>query len=111
VPGAQARPPALLPWLAKPVTDAELTEAYRANALFDAHRDDPEYSPKGRSGRAGRPHIGERPPLSPSRSSPSFPVAGHSPDSANPWPRYGGSGSTSSPSTILIALSAGRPRG
>ncbi|MFC8008630.1 IS3 family transposase [Streptomyces olivaceus] len=30
-------------WLARPATDAELTEAYRANALFDAHRDDPEY--------------------------------------------------------------------
>lgn len=30
-------------WLARPVTDAELVEAYRANALFDAHRDDPEF--------------------------------------------------------------------
>jgi transposase InsO family protein len=30
-------------WLANPVTDAELTEAYRANALFDAHGDDPEF--------------------------------------------------------------------
>jgi len=30
-------------WLANPITDAELTEAYRANALFDAHRDDPEF--------------------------------------------------------------------
>ena len=30
-------------WLACPVTDAELEEAYRANALFDAHRDDPEF--------------------------------------------------------------------
>jgi len=30
-------------WLAQPVTDAELVEAYRANALFDAHRDDPEF--------------------------------------------------------------------
>ena len=30
-------------WLAHPVTDAELTAAYRANALFDAHRDDPEF--------------------------------------------------------------------
>ncbi len=26
-----------------PVSDAELAEAYRANALFDAHRDDPEF--------------------------------------------------------------------
>ena len=30
-------------WLAAPVTRAELTAAYRANALFDAHRDDPEF--------------------------------------------------------------------
>lgn len=29
-------------WLAEPVTDAEWVEAHRANALFDAHRDDPE---------------------------------------------------------------------
>ena len=30
-------------WLASPVTDAERVEAYRVNALFDAHRDDPEF--------------------------------------------------------------------
>ncbi|MDQ0297575.1 transposase InsO family protein [Streptomyces sp. DSM 41037] len=30
-------------WLVSPVTDAELTEAHRANALFDAHRDDLEF--------------------------------------------------------------------
>jgi putative transposase len=30
-------------WLASPITAAELTAAYRANALFDAHRDDPEF--------------------------------------------------------------------
>jgi len=30
-------------WLANPVTDAELEQAYRADALFDAHRDDPEF--------------------------------------------------------------------
>ncbi len=30
-------------WLADPVTDAEWTTAHRANALFDAHRDDPEF--------------------------------------------------------------------
>lgn len=30
-------------WPARPVTDAELTQAYRADALFDAHRDDPEF--------------------------------------------------------------------
>jgi transposase InsO family protein len=30
-------------WLVRRVTDAELEQAYRANALFDAHRDDPEF--------------------------------------------------------------------
>lgn len=30
-------------WLDKPVADAVLEESYRANALFDAHRDDPEF--------------------------------------------------------------------
>ncbi|MET7319590.1 IS3 family transposase [Streptomyces sp. NPDC005549] len=30
-------------WLASPVTDSEVTGAYRANVLFDAHRDDPEF--------------------------------------------------------------------
>jgi len=30
-------------WLRAPVIGAELTQAYRANALFDAHRDDPEF--------------------------------------------------------------------
>lgn len=30
-------------WRAHPITDAELAEAYRSNALFDAHRDDPEF--------------------------------------------------------------------
>ena len=30
-------------WLKSPVTDADLEQAYRANALFDAHRDDPEF--------------------------------------------------------------------
>jgi len=30
-------------WLRNPVTRRELDEAYRANALFDAHRDDPEF--------------------------------------------------------------------
>lgn len=28
-------------WLANPITAAELDEAYRANALIDAHRNDP----------------------------------------------------------------------
>jgi putative transposase len=30
-------------WLTRPVTDTELAEAYRANALFDAHQGDPEF--------------------------------------------------------------------
>jgi transposase InsO family protein len=30
-------------WLTSPVTDAEWVEAHRADALFDAHRDDPEF--------------------------------------------------------------------
>lgn len=29
--------------LKQPITNAELVEAYRTNALFDAHRDDPEF--------------------------------------------------------------------
>lgn len=30
-------------WLAHPLTTSEVVEAHRANALFDAHRDDPEF--------------------------------------------------------------------
>ncbi len=30
-------------WLARPVTDAEYEQAYLANAVFDAHREDPEF--------------------------------------------------------------------
>lgn len=30
-------------WLTAPVTDAEWTAAHRADAIFDAHRDDPEF--------------------------------------------------------------------
>jgi len=30
-------------WLACPVTDRDLADAYLANAIFDAHRDDPEF--------------------------------------------------------------------
>ena len=30
-------------WLSEPVTDAEWNEAHLANAIFDAHRDDPEF--------------------------------------------------------------------
>ncbi|MFB7363847.1 hypothetical protein [Streptomyces hydrogenans] len=30
-------------WLDKPVADAVLTQEHRANALFDAHHEDPEF--------------------------------------------------------------------
>jgi len=30
-------------WLKDPITNGEVVEAYRANALFDAHREDPEF--------------------------------------------------------------------
>ncbi len=30
-------------WRKDPITDSEVVEAYRANALFDAYRDDPEF--------------------------------------------------------------------
>lgn len=30
-------------WLDSPVTDAEIVAAHRANALYDAHKDDPEF--------------------------------------------------------------------
>ncbi|MGP5724829.1 hypothetical protein ACTXOR_03460 [Arthrobacter rhombi] len=30
-------------WLSVPMTDADLFAAYRTSALFDAHRDDPEF--------------------------------------------------------------------
>ena len=30
-------------WLVDPTTDSEIVEAHRANALFDAHHDDPEF--------------------------------------------------------------------
>ena len=39
-------------WLRQPVTDAEITVAYRANALFDAHRDDPEFGYRFLAGEA-----------------------------------------------------------
>ncbi|MBU8814224.1 IS3 family transposase [Mycolicibacterium goodii] len=40
-------------WLAQPVTDAELIEAYRADALFDAHREDPEFGYRFLADEAG----------------------------------------------------------
>ena len=30
-------------WLSNPITPSEVVEAYRANALFDAHQDDPKF--------------------------------------------------------------------
>lgn len=39
-------------WLASPVTESDLAEAYRANALFDAHRDDPEFGHRFLAGKA-----------------------------------------------------------
>ncbi|WP_216843330.1 hypothetical protein [Phytoactinopolyspora alkaliphila] len=30
-------------WLKDPITTSEVVQAYRANALFDAHKDDPEF--------------------------------------------------------------------
>ena len=39
-------------WLAAPVPEAEVNEAYRANALFDAHRDDPEFGYRYRADEA-----------------------------------------------------------
>ncbi|MBN9612267.1 MAG: IS3 family transposase, partial [Actinobacteria bacterium] len=30
-------------WLQNPIAPSEVVEAYRANALFDAHTDDPEF--------------------------------------------------------------------
>ncbi|MCO4699561.1 IS3 family transposase [Streptomyces sp. RO-S4] len=43
MPGSRAGRQPYYRWLKRPVSDAELAEAYRANALFDAHRDDPEF--------------------------------------------------------------------
>ena len=43
-------------WLADPITVLELRQAYLANALFDAHRDDRRVRapPSGRRSRPGR---------------------------------------------------------
>ena len=30
-------------WVHRPVTDGQVDEAWLANAIFDAHRDDPEF--------------------------------------------------------------------
>lgn len=41
--GSQALTPAHYRWLADPITPSEVVEAYRASALLDAHKDDPEF--------------------------------------------------------------------
>jgi putative transposase len=43
-------------WLKQPVTDRELAEAHLANAIFDAHRDDPEFGYRFRRSPDWRPH-------------------------------------------------------
>jgi putative transposase len=45
-------------WLNQPVTNAELVEAYRANALFDAHKDDAEFGHRLLADEAG--DVGEK---------------------------------------------------
>ncbi len=40
-------------WLKRPVSEAELLEAYRANALFDAHVDDPQFGHRLLADEAG----------------------------------------------------------
>ena len=45
-------------WLAHPVTARELRQAYLANALFDAHRDDPEFGHRLLADEAG--HAGQQ---------------------------------------------------
>ncbi|WP_411089084.1 DDE-type integrase/transposase/recombinase [Streptomyces sp. 061-3] len=45
-------------WLRQPVTQAELSEAHRANVLFDVHRDDPEFDYQFLTGEAQA--VGER---------------------------------------------------
>jgi hypothetical protein len=42
-------------WLDDPVTPSELQEVYRADALFDAHRDDPESATGSSSTRPATP--------------------------------------------------------
>ncbi len=44
-------------WLKQPITESERVEAYRANALLDAHRDDPGFGHR-------RPDIVNRHPYS-----------------------------------------------
>ena len=39
-------------WLAAPISEADLVDAYRVNVLFDAHRDDPEFRYRYPTGEA-----------------------------------------------------------
>ena len=39
-------------WLSAPISEADLVAAYRANAVFDAHRDDPEFGSRYLTGEA-----------------------------------------------------------
>lgn len=52
-------------WLADPITPSGIVEAYRANALFDAHQDDPEFghrllADEARNGEAMADRVGQR---------------------------------------------------
>ena len=44
-------------WLLEPITAAELDEAYRANALFDAHQDDPGFGYRAECASLKWPHL------------------------------------------------------
>ncbi len=62
MPGAQLARQPYYRWLASPVTEPIWPRRYRANALFDAHRDDPEFGYRflADEARRGRPVDGER---------------------------------------------------
>ena len=47
-------------WLASPVTALELRQAHLANALFDAHRDDPEFGHRLLADEAGQAGAGQQ---------------------------------------------------
>lgn len=83
-------------WLASPVTDSELAEAYRANALFDEHRDDPEFVTASFSTRPG-------PPVS---RWPSGPPGGSARTTAGgvPWASAGAVGRTPRPGRLSMMI-------
>ncbi|ABP54128.1 hypothetical protein Strop_1664 [Salinispora tropica CNB-440] len=63
-------------WLARPVTSAEEVAAYRADALFDAHPDDPEFGYRPGRGHLAWPGVHGQPrPCRPSGRCTSPPVA------------------------------------